>query len=181
MMSRWRARRARTLILVCFFIVLVGTLAAYLARRRTPRTEPPPHAEIAADIGKKTQSFSLSKTLENRTLYTINAERVTNYEESGKALLHGVSVVIFGKDGTRQDRIRSPEAVYDPASSSVWIPGEVEMEFALALPPSDPSSPPAGPATTPVSIFTSKLSFEQSSGIASTDAPVRFRFPEGEG
>ena len=180
MASPWRVHRARSIVLAAIVMVLAGTLGAYLARRRSRPQAPPRPTPMAEDVGQQTHSFSLSKTLGEHTLYTIQAEQVTNYEATGKALLHNVSVLIYGKDGSRRDRITSSECYYDPAAASIWIPGDVEMQFDLPAPESKASAE-ADPATIPLSIFTSKLSFEQNTGIATTDAPVRFVFAQGEG
>ncbi|MBI4479119.1 MAG: LPS export ABC transporter periplasmic protein LptC [Acidobacteria bacterium] len=180
MASPWRVHRARSVVLAAIGIILAGTLAAYLARRRSRPQAPPQPTPMAEDVGQQTQSFSLSKTLGEHTLYTIQAEQVTNYEATGKALLHNVSVLIYGKDGSRRDRITSAECYYDPVAASIWIPGDVEMQFDLPAPESNASGGD-GPAPIPLSIFTSKLSFEQNTGIAATDAPVRFVFALGEG
>jgi len=180
MASPWRASRVRSIVLAAIVIVLAGTLGAYLTRRKSRAPEPPPPKRIAEDVGQQTQAFSLSKTVGEHTLYTIRAEQVTNYEDTGKAQLHGVSVLIFGKDGSRLDKITSAECVYDPAAASIWVPGEVEMQFDVAGPESKESAG-TRTASMPISIFTSKLSFEQESGVATTDAPVRFLFAGGEG
>jgi LPS export ABC transporter protein LptC len=174
-------RRLRLLVLASFLVVLGATLAAYLARRKPARDEAPPPAPIAADVDQQTQAFSLSKTLADHTLYTIRAEQVTNFRDTGKALLRGVSIVIYGKDGSRRDRITAAECEYDPAARSVEIPGEVEMQFDVPIPPSESAPSGAAPASFPITILTSALSFDQASGIAATDADVRFRSELGEG
>ena len=180
MASPWRVRRARSVVLAAIVVVLAGTVASYFYRRRLQPPAPPGPAPIAEDVGQQTQSFSLSKTLGENILYTITAEQVTNFQDTGQALLHNVSVLIYGKDGSRQDRITSPESYYDPAAGSVWIPGEVEMQFDLPAPEGETSGGTNG-AGIPLSIYTSQLSFERNTGVASTDAPVRFVFGQGEG
>jgi lipopolysaccharide export system protein LptA len=181
MASGFRAHRARYAVLACLVIVLAATLGSFVARWRARRPEPPRPAPIAQDVSQRTQAFSLSKTLGEHTLYTIDAEQVTNYEANGKADLRNVSVLIFGKDGSRHDRITAPECLYDSTAASIWVPGDVEMQFDVPLEPSASSAPQHAPSSTPVSIRTSQLSFDQNTGIASTDAPVHFQFAQGEG
>ncbi|HWP85856.1 MAG TPA: LPS export ABC transporter periplasmic protein LptC, partial [Terriglobia bacterium] len=177
MLTPWRVRRARAYVLAAIAAVLTGTVSSYLYRRPPPPAPDP--APVAEEVSQQTRSFSLSKTLGENTLYTITAEQVTNFENTGQALLRNVAVVIYGKDGSRRDRIASPECYYDPAASSIWIPGDVEMQFTIPQPGTMAGGADA-PATA-ISIFTSRLSFEQSTGLASTDAPVRFVLPQGEG
>jgi lipopolysaccharide export system protein LptA len=135
---------------------------------------------MADTVGQQTQRFSLSKTLADQTVYTIQAEQVTNYEDTGKALLTGVSVLIYGKDGSRRDSLSTRECVYDPAAGSLWVPGEVQMHFDVQLEGMGAEASPSERSAV-VSLVTSQLSFEQSTGIASTEAPVRFTFPQGSG
>ena len=184
MASGFRAHRARYVVLFCLVVVLAATLASYFARQRLRRPEGPRPAPIAEDVSQRTQAFSLSKTLGEHTLYTIHAEQVTNYESNGKAALRNVSVLIYGKDGSRHDTISAAECLYDSNAASIWVPGDVEMKFDVQLQPSGASgSPPPDQAapSNPVTIRTSKLTFEQNTGAAWTDAPVAFQFAQGDG
>jgi lipopolysaccharide transport protein LptA len=176
----WSVHRIRPAVMAAIGIVLVATLGAYYARRRVRPPEPAAPKPIAQDIGQQTRAFSLSKTVGEHTLYIIHAEQVTNYEDTGKAQLRGVLVTLFGKDGSRHDTITSPECIYDPTAQSIWVPGDVAMRFDV--PKSEAGGAAGAPASkAPVEVFTSQLTFEQGSGVASTDAPVRFLFAEGEG
>ena len=174
-------RRLRLLVLASLFITVGATVAAYISRRQQVRQETPQPVPIAADVDQQTQAFSLSKTLADHTLYTIQAEQVTNFKDTGKALLRGVSILIYGKDGSRRDRITAAECEYDPAARSVQIPGEVQMQLGVPVPLSESRLNANGPASLPITILTSGLSFDQASGIAATDADVRFRSELGDG
>ena len=181
MASVLHTRRARRVVLVCLVGVAVATIASYVGHRQAARTETATPAAMADDIRQQTQRFSLSRTLENQTVYTIQAEQVTNYEDTGKMLLSGVTVLIYGKDGSRRDSLSTRECVYDPAAGSLWVPGQVEMQFDVPLEAAthQTGAPPDRPPS--LSLITSQLSFEQSTGIATTSAPVRFAFDQGEG
>ncbi len=177
-----RVRAVRWLVLASLVIVGGATWASYMSRRAQRRSAPPQPAPISADVGQQTQSFSLSKTVEDQILYTVHADQVTNFKDSGKALLHDVTIRIFGKDGSREDQITAKDCEYDPAGNSMVIPGEVEMQFNVPLgSPASASTAGTRRPVSAVSLVTSGLRFDQASGVAATDAPVRFRLEQGEG
>ena len=134
---------------------------------------------MAADVDQQTQAFVLSKTSGGQALYTVQASQVTNFKDTGKTLLHHVSILIFGKKGDHRDHVASPECEVDTAKSIFFFPGEVEMDLGGEA--ADSASPAKRAASPPVHIVTSGLTFDQNSGIATTEKEVRFQFEGGEG
>ncbi len=181
MSSPSHTKRLRVLVLVAIAVVGLATLASFLGRRSRTETAASVPKPIAEDVDQQTQAFTLSKTAGDHTLYTIEAEEVTNFRDTGLARLRNVSIVIFGKDGTRRDRITTPECEYDPIARKLWIPGEVVMR--LDLPMQEPGSLPLGSESLPnsVTITTSQLRFDQESGIAATEADVHIEYANGAG
>ncbi|MEE8176699.1 MAG: LPS export ABC transporter periplasmic protein LptC, partial [Acidobacteriota bacterium] len=172
-------RHIRLLALAGLFAVLGITLSSFLFRKPENAVRPPPPPKIAADINQQMQAFSLSKSSGGHTLYTIEATQVTNFKDTGKTVLQDVSILLYGKQGTRLDRITSSECEFDPGSGFLFIPGEVNM--LLDAPLSGSPSDAEQVAPNPVHIITSGLSFDQNTGVASTEKEVRFRFAAGEG
>ncbi len=172
-------RRLRLLALAGLFAVLGITFASFLFRQPKSAVRPPPPPKIAADINQQMQAFSLSKSSGDHTLYTIEATQVTNFKETGKTVLQNVSILLYGKEGTRLDRITSSECEFDPGSGFLFIAGEVNMQLGVPLLGSSSDAEQAAP--NPVHIITSGLSFDQNTGIASTEKEVRFQFAAGEG
>ena len=170
-------RRLRWLVLAGMLVVLGATLRSFLVQRESPQQFRPAPSKMAPDISQQTQAFSLSKTLGDNTLYTVQAKEVTHFKE--KVVLHGVTILLYGKEGQRRDRIESKECEYNPATGSLVIPGEVEMKLGVPLP--SLSQAPPGQAPDSVSITTSGLSFDQNTGLAATDREVRFWFSRGRG
>ena len=95
------AKRLRLLVLAVFLAVLGATVASYLARQREKGSAQPLPSKIAPEVNQQTEAFSLSKTVEDHTLYTVQAEQVTYLKDSGKAVLRGVSILLYGKQGQR--------------------------------------------------------------------------------
>ncbi|MSO20896.1 MAG: LPS export ABC transporter periplasmic protein LptC [Acidobacteria bacterium] len=174
----------RLLVLLALGGVLIATWSSFVNRWKSSSADSPAEAvqPLTGEIDQQTKAFSLSKTDGDHTLYTIRAEQVTNYKDTQKALLSGVVVEIFGKDGTRRDRITAPQCEYDPLAQTLWVPGAVEMNFELpAKSASGGAEASSGQRPQRVVIHTSQLRFDQSTGIATTDAAVRFTFPQGDG
>jgi lipopolysaccharide export system protein LptA len=176
---RYALRRTRLLLLIGILAVSGLTLESFLARQRRRGKAAPLPAKIAAGVDQQTQAFSLSKSLGGQALYKIQASQVTNFKDTGKTILHNVSIQVFGKKGDREDHITAEECEFDPVSGSLFIPGEVEME--IEAPPAEPVKGTKQAASNPIHIATSALSFNQNTGQATTDREVRFRFTRGEG
>ena len=173
-------RPLRFLILIGILAVSGFTLWSFLARQRRRSLPQSLPAKIASGIDQQTQAFSLSKSFGGQSLYTVHASEVTNFKDTGKTILHNVSIELFGKKGNRRDRITTEECELDQAKSSFFLPGEVTIE--MEPPQADPSSPllkqaPSGP----VHIVTSGLTFDQNTGVAATEKEVRFQFAGVQG
>jgi len=172
-------RGIRFLLLIAILAVSGLTLSSFLARKRERGHPQPLPPKIAAGVDQQTQAFSLSKTSGGRPLYKVQASQVTNFKDTGKTILHNVSIEIFGKNGDRLDRITSQECEFDQAKGFLFIPGEVEME--LEAPVAEPVPAARQQPSGPIYLSTSGLSFDQNTGVATTDKEVRFRFAGGEG
>src|SRR5579884_1289487 len=68
---------------------------------------------VAQEIPKKmnisvqqtAQGFTISKSEEGHTIFTIRASNAVQYKQGGRAELHDVSITIYGKDAQRFDQI----------------------------------------------------------------------------
>lgn len=172
-------RRIRFLLLIAILIVCGMTVSSFLARQRLRRAARPLPPKIAGDVDQQTQTFSMSKTLGGQALYKIEASQVTNFKDTGKTILHNVSIEIYGKKGDRQDHISSEECEFDAATGSLFIPGKVDM--ALQAPAAEPDPARTAQPSGLIQVVTSALSFNQNTGMATTDKEVQFRFDGGEG
>src|SRR6266404_6147748 len=102
------ARHALRLTLVIGILAVCGlTLSSFLARQRKRGQAAALPPKIASGVDQQTHAFSLSKTSGGQALYTVQASEVTNFKDTGKTLLHHVSIQIFGKKGDRRDHITS--------------------------------------------------------------------------
>src|SRR3990172_1229034 len=111
---RFTVPHLRWLVLAGIAAVLYVTVTSYVAQKGKGQQSSPLPQKISAAVDQQTQAFSLSKTLGQHTLYTVQAEQVTNFKDTGKAVLRNVAIVLYGSQGQRRDRISTAECEYDP-------------------------------------------------------------------
>src|SRR5579864_3683067 len=139
-------------------------------------------AHLAVNVERSSQGFSLSKSENGRTLFTIHAAKAIEYKAGGHAQLQDVNIVIYGKTGDRFDQISGANFDYDPASGDVVAHGEVQIDLeANTEGPLRPDQAPPKEQKNLIHVRTSGLFFNQKSGIATTKERVDFRIPQAEG
>src|SRR5258708_36668407 len=74
---------------------------------------------MGLEIQQRGEGFSISKSEEGRTLFTVSASKAVQFKGGGRAELHNVKIVIYGKNAGRFDRITGDDFEYDPASGNV--------------------------------------------------------------
>ena len=174
--------------------LLVGTAlvtgGVYLHRTRgSAAGQPLPLPRVPPNV-TQSAGFRLSKSEGGRTVFTVKALRAREQRDTGKSLLEDVEIITFGAQGDRRDRIFSKLCEYDSKTGRVYSEGEVEIELAslpgefLAATGKSGESPARSVAGEPVARIqarTSGLTFNEKTGVASTERLVRFRFLRGTG
>src|SRR5690348_4982704 len=84
---------------------------------------------LGVTIQQTTQGFALSKSQGGRTLFTVRASRAVQFKAGGRALLHDVTIVVYGKQSNRFDQIYGKQFEYNPKSGDVIGIGEVHMDL----------------------------------------------------
>jgi lipopolysaccharide export system protein LptA len=139
-------------------------------------------AKIGLDIQQTAEGFSISKSVEGRTLFKVSASKAVQFKEGGRAELHNVKIVIFGKDASRFDQITGDDFEYDPASGDVTAKGKVLIDLEAnpeAMLHSDQSPPEQ--TKEPIHLETNGLVFNKNSGDASASGKVVFETPQASG
>ena len=174
--------------------LLVGTAlvtgGVYLHRTRgSAAGQPFPLPRVPPNV-TQSAGFRLSKSEGGRTVFTVKALRAREQRDTGKSLLEDVEIITFGAQGYRRDRIFSMLCEYDAKTGLVYSEGEVEIElaslpgeFLAATGKSGESSARsvAGEPVARIQAGTSGLTFNEKTGVASTERLVRFRFLRGTG
>src|SRR3984957_9361021 len=75
----------------------------WLARQAEKKAPPP----VPPTIEQRSNEFSYSKVEGQRTIYTVKASHSTEFKEGSRNLLEDVSITVFGKQGERNDTLRT--------------------------------------------------------------------------
>jgi lipopolysaccharide export system protein LptA len=152
---------------------------ARMSLGKAVRTAP---SKLGLDIQQTAEGFSISKSAEGRTEFTVSASKAVQFKEGGRAELHNVKIVIYGKDASRFDRITGDDFEYDPASGNVTAKGTVLIDLQ-ANPEGIKHSDQTPPEVTrnPIHLETDGLTFNKNTGDASASGNVVFQTPQASG
>jgi lipopolysaccharide export system protein LptA len=168
--------RLRTWILVLAGVLAVVILGFFLLTRyklsHFGRDLP---GKLGVNIQQDANGFTFSKSQRGHTLFTLHASKLVEYK-GGHATLHNVSITLYGKDGSRNDHVYGNEFEYDPGEGTARALGPVHLDVQA----------PAGtrgtlPQNRTVHAETSGLVFNQKTGEANTEAPVKFVVANAQG
>jgi len=197
---RLTIERMRTLVLAAG-VLLIGLLVVFLVigkgknffnRRDLPQ-------RLGLDIQQEGNGYTYSHVLGAHSQYKIHASKVVQLKQ-GNAVLHDVKIELYGEDGSRVDRIEGAEFEYDKKSGAIKAAGPVEITLmrpgvAPAIAPKATAEQALGsklkgaPVATAaqaaargeIHVKTSGLSFDQTSGVATTSEHLDFSTIQGSG
>jgi lipopolysaccharide export system protein LptA len=164
------------------FAVLLVAGAYFYARHRVQNALKQAPERIGLEIKQTATGFTVSKSQQGRTLFTIQASKAVQFKQGGHAELHDVQITLYGSDSSRFDQIRGAEFEYDQQSGNVVAKGEVQID--LQSNPDGLLKPDQSPPTqlkNPIHLKTSGLVFSQNTGDAHTRERVDFDLPQGTG
>src|SRR5271156_5750168 len=112
-------------------ILMIATVSGmyFYARWRVGKVVHDVPAKMGLEIQQTAEGFSISKSVEGRTQFKVSASKAVQFKEGGRAELHDVKIVIYGKDSSRFDRIAGDDFEYDPASGNVNTKGRVLIDL----------------------------------------------------
>jgi len=171
--ARWSAGVA--------LLLAVGTAGVYLQRKWSQHVDRK-NAPAAAPLNVERQSNGLtfSKVDGDRKVFTVTASKSTDFKDMDASLLESVKITIFGKAGDRNDVIQTQSCQYSKNNGSVVCSGEVQMDLQSAADAQKAARAGTQPAQI-VHVETRAVTFDRANGMARTDQPVRFVFPNGTG
>jgi lipopolysaccharide export system protein LptA len=139
-------------------------------------------AKVGLDIQQTAEGFSISKSVEGRTLFKVSASKAVQFKEGGRAELHNVKIVIYGRDASRFDQITGDDFEYDPSSGDVNARGRVLIDLE-ANPEGMRHLDQSPPEKTkqPIHMETNGLVFNKNTGNASASGKVEFQTPQASG
>jgi lipopolysaccharide export system protein LptA len=163
-------------------VVLLVAGVYFYARHRVQNALQEVPEKIGLEIKQSATGFTVSKSEQGRTLFTVQAGKAVQFKLGGRAELHDVQITLYGSDSSRFDRIRGTDFEYDQQSGDVTAKGEVQIDLG-ANPQGllNPDQAPPKELKDPIHLKTSGLVFNQKTGDAYTRERVDFGLPQGSG
>jgi lipopolysaccharide export system protein LptA len=165
--ARWSAAVALALAGVTGVVYLERGWVAHRERKAAPA--PAPH-----DVERQSSGLTFSKVDGNRTIFTVQASKSVDFKGKEASLLEDVRITIFGKTGERHDVLHTQSCQYGKENGSITCSGDVRMELQSAADVERGAAPG-------MTVETRGVTFERASGLARTEQPVKFVFPNGKG
>jgi lipopolysaccharide export system protein LptA len=165
-------------------IVMIAIVAGmyFYAQWRLRSTVRAIPGRLGVNIQQTTDGFSISHSVDGRTQFTVSASKEVQFKKDGHADLHDVKIIVYGKDGSRFDRIAGDNFEFDPNSGNVAGKGRVLIDLQ-ANPEGVKGADQSAPAEvrTPLHLETDDLVFNKNSGDASAKGKVEFQTPQAKG
>jgi lipopolysaccharide export system protein LptA len=171
--ARWSALTALLLALVTGGVYLRRQWVAHVERKQAP----PPLTE---DEERQSIGLTLSKGEGERTVFTLQASKSTDFKGQDISLLEDVKVTVFGKSGDRHDVIHTQSCRYSKADGAIQCSGNVQMDLQSEADAERARKEGESKANL-IHVETSAVTFERGTGRAQTVQPVKFTFANGEG
>ncbi|MBZ5648417.1 MAG: LPS export ABC transporter periplasmic protein LptC [Acidobacteriia bacterium] len=163
-------------------VIAVVALFVLYGRYRIRRAVQELPQKMGVDVKQSTEGFTLSKSEGGRTLFTISAKKAVQYEQGGRAELHGVNIVVYGREADRFDQIYGADFSYNPSSGDIQAKGEVHIDLESDTSgPVRPDQAPPKELKNPIHLKTSGVVFNQKTGFAATNELIDFRVPQATG
>ena len=175
-------RLRRLLAATAVLLTMVVTGMYFYARHRARNVLKEVPNKIGYDIKQTANGFQFSKSDGKRTLFSVEASEVKEFKLNGRAELHNVNIVLYGRDSSRFDQIYGDDFAYDPKTGEVTAKGDVQID--LMANPAGLSSPDQSiprERKNPIHLKTRDLVFNRDTGNAETNARVEFSTSQATG
>ena len=172
--------RLRMWILVAG-IVLIASIASFFiyARYRLHQYAHDLPGKLGLEIQQSTNGFTVSRSHAGHTQFVLHAAKAVQYKNGGHLVLHDVSIMMYGKDGSRADHIAGSQFEYDQSTGIARADGAVDIELASPVAGANQAGSAKGSsvskADNPVRVKTSGLVFNQKTQVATTDQALEFQ------
>jgi LPS export ABC transporter protein LptC len=172
--ARWSALAAALLASVTAGVYVNRKWVAHREKEKAPPPAP-------KDVTRLSSGLTFSQGDGNRTIYTVEASKATDFKDNGASLLEDVKITIFGKTGERHDIIHTRSCQYDKENGNVVCSGEVTLDLESAADAERAAKNPGMAQPQKVHAQTQGVTFNRATGLSQTDQIVKFVFPNGTG
>jgi lipopolysaccharide export system protein LptA len=177
-----RYARASAALAALLATVTVGVYLEHKWKARAAKAHAPPPAPHGVE--RQSSGISFSKVDGNRTIFTVDASKSTDFKDkdNGASLLEDVRITIFGQNGDRHDTIHTQSCrQYGNENGSIVCSGDVQIDMQSAADAERVAKKLGDAAAQIVHVETHGVTFDRASGLAHTGQPVTFVFPSGSG
>ena len=138
--------------------------------------------KLGVEVKQTADGFSVSKSVQGRTLFTARAKVALQLKNGGRVQLHNVVITVYGRDSDRYDQISGADFEYDPHSGDISAHGPVTIDL-VANPKGllHPDQAPPEDLKEPLHIRTTGLVFNQKTGNGFTHDRVDFSMATAAG
>jgi len=172
--ARWSAAAALLLASLTAGVYLERKWVAYREKQKAPPPAP-------KDVARSSNGLTFSKMEGNQKIFTVEASKATDFRDKGASLLEDVKITIFGKKGERRDTIHTQSCQYEKEGGSMACSGEVQFDLESRAEAERAARNPGITTQQKVHVETRGVVFNRASGMARTEHPVKFVFPNGSG
>jgi lipopolysaccharide export system protein LptA len=172
--ARWSAAGALLLASLTAGVYLERKWVAYREQQKAPPPAP-------KDVTRLSSGLTFSKGVGTQKIFTVEASKATDFKDKDASLLEDVKITIFGKTGERHDTIHTRSCQYEKSGGGIACSGEVQIDLQSRSDAERAAKNPEITVQQKVHVETRGLVFNRASGIARTDQPVKFVFPNGDG
>jgi LPS export ABC transporter protein LptC len=172
--ARWSAAAALLLASLTAGVYLERKWAAHREQQKAPPPAP-------QDVTRRSNGLTFSKMDGNQKIFTVEASKATDFKDKEASLLEDVKITIFGKKGERHDTMHTQSCQYEKGGESIACSGEVQMDLQSREAAERGAKNPEITAQQKVYVETRGVVFNRASGMARTEQPVKFVFPNGNG
>src|SRR5881394_3890412 len=110
---------------------MVGVVAGFYlyARYRVQRAVQNLPTQLGVNIQQNTQGFTYSQAVGGHTVFSVSAANAIRYKQGGKAELHKVKIISYGRQSDRLDEISGDDFEYDAQSGDITAKGAVAIQL----------------------------------------------------
>ena len=172
--ARWSAVAALFLTGITGAVFIGRSWQRWMEKKHAP--PPPP-----VNVERQSTALTFSKVEEKRTIFTVEASKSTDFRGENASLLEDVKITVFGESGQRHDVLHTQSCRYSKEKGSISCAGIVQIDLLSAADAASTAGHPDEAAERAVHVETKEVTFDRAEGLATTDQPVTFRFPNGAG
>src|SRR6267154_2654733 len=172
--ARWSAAAALLLASATAGVYLERKWVAHRERQKAPPAAP-------QDVTRRSNGLTFSKMEGNQKIFTVEASNATDFKGKDASLLEDVKITIFRKPGERHDTIHTQSCQFEKTGGNIACSGEVQLELESKAEAERAQKNYGKASPQKVHVETRGVVFNRATGMARTDQPVKFDFPNGSG